>query len=329
MLMNGHRGPVLVTGGLGFIGSNLVLALARAGAKVRIVDHSWPRSDDPLGEGGRVEFTKADIRDLAAIRDAVRGCSVVFNLAGRSGSLSSNSSPFDDLDINARGQLTLLEAVRESAPDAKVVFASSRLVYAPGQPTPVSESAPTRPISIYGIHKLAGEHYHLLYERMYGIRTTVLRITNPYGPHQRPEQSRYGIVNWFIQQALRGHELKVYGDGRQLRDYVHIDDVVRALIASGEEGTVTGTILNVGSGIPVSFKEMAELIVECAQSGSVRSVDWPQSAAKVETGDFFADIRLIEQSLGWQPIVQLKDGIANTIEKYRHQSESTSPALAP
>jgi UDP-glucose 4-epimerase len=253
----------------------------------------------------------------------------VFNLAGRSGSISSNSSPFDDLDINARGQLTLLEAVRESAPDAKIVFASSRLVYAPGLQTPVGESAPTKPISIYGIHKLAGEHYHLLYERMYGIRTAVLRITNPYGPHQRPEQNRYGIINWFIQQALRGQELNVYGDGHQLRDYVHIEDVVRALMSAGERETADGTILNIGSGTPVSFRQMADLIVECAASGSVRSIDWPANAAKVETGDFYADIRLVERTLGWQPTVRLRDGISDTITRYKHQNESTASVLAP
>jgi UDP-glucose 4-epimerase len=328
--MTGYRErPVLVTGGLGFIGSNLVLTLARAGARVRIVDHSWPRSDDPLGQDGRIELTKADIRDLAALKDAVRGCSVVFNLAGRSGSVSSNSSPFDDLDINARGQLTLLEAVRESAPQAKVIFASSRLVYAPGLQSPVSEDAPTKPISIYGIHKLAGENYHLLYERMYGIRTAVLRITNPYGPHQRPEQNRYGIINWFIQQALRGQELNVYGDGHQLRDYVHIEDVVRALMSAGERETADGTILNIGSGTPVSFRQMADLIVECAASGSVRSIDWPANAAKVETGDFYADIRLVERTLGWQPTVRLRDGISDTITRYKHQNESTASVLAP
>lgn len=308
---------VLVTGGHGFIGSNLVLALVEAGAQVRILDHSWPRTDEEPIHSESVEFLRADIRDATAVTEALRRCSVVFNLAGRSGSVASNSSPFEDLDINARGHLTLLEAAREVAPGCKVVFASSRLVYAPTQDLPVGESAATQPISIYGIHKLAGEHYHLLYQRMHGIRATVLRITNPYGPHQRPDQNRYGIVNWFIQEALRGQALTVYGEGEQLRDYIHINDVVRALMTAGVHEEADGKVFNVGGGRPVSFKEMAELVVARAGSGSVRRVEWPQTAAQVETGDFCADIARIDQVLGWRPTVRLEDGIDETIRKYR------------
>jgi UDP-glucose 4-epimerase len=308
---------VLVTGGLGFMGSNLVLALVGAGARVRIIDHSWPRGDELPVDSGSVEYVKADIRDADAVAEAMRGCSVVFNLAARSGSASSNSSPLDDLDVNARGHLTLLEGAREVAPGAKIVFASSRLVYTPALQLPVCESAPTTPISIYGIHKLAAEHYHLLYQRMYGLRATVLRITNPYGPHQRLEQNRYGIVNWLILQAVRGLDLTVYGDGGQLRDYVHVDDVVRAFMVAGEHEAADGKVFNVGSGRPVSFKEMADLVVAQAQSGSVRLIDWPEAAAQVETGDFCADITLIDQSLGWRPVIGLEAGIADTIRNYR------------
>lgn len=305
------------------MGSNLVAKLVAADAEVRVVDHSWPRSDDRISKSQRVENVKADIRDPAAMQDVVRGCEVVFNLAGRSGSIASNISPFEDLDINGRGQLVLLEAVRKARPDAKVVFASSRLVYAPGLPLPVAEDAPTGPISIYGIHKLAGELYHLLYQRSFGIRTTVLRITNPYGPHQRPEQNRYGIVNWFIQEALRGHELTVYGQGEQLRDYVHVDDVVDALMAAGVCADADGLVMNVGSGIPTSFKQMADLIVAHAHGGIVASVPWPTSATKVETGDFCADITRIGDLVGWRARTTLEDGIRQTVEAYRRLAEET------
>jgi nucleoside-diphosphate-sugar epimerase len=309
--------PVLVTGGLGFIGSNLVASLLLEGAKIRVLDHSWPRADSGF-DADRIEYIRADIRDPVTARDAVDGCAVVFNLAGRSGSVASNASPLEDLDINCRGHLNLLEACRETNPGVKVVFPSSRLVYAPTDHLPVSESAPKGPLSIYGIHKLAAENYHLLYDRMHHIRATILRITNPYGPHQRRAQDRYGIINWFIQQALNNLDLTVYGDGHQLRDYVHIDDVIRALMMAGESSAAEGKILNVGSGHAISFTHMAELVLERAQAGRVRFVEWPSEAANVETGDFAADISLISQVLGWKPEVDFQDGIDGAIRAYRN-----------
>jgi nucleoside-diphosphate-sugar epimerase len=307
---------VLVTGGLGFIGSNLVLRLLNSGARVRVMDHSWPGAGSTALDRGTIEFLRADVRDATALQEAVHGCSVLFNLAGRSGSAASNSSPLEDLDINARGHLTILEACRQFAPELKVVFPSSRLVYAPTTQLPVAESAVIGPLSIYGIHKLVGEHYHLLYGRIHGIRSTVLRITNPYGPHQRRDQSRYGIINWFIHRALSGQDLPIYGDGSQLRDYVHVDDVVHALMTAGRSEQADGRIFNVGGGHPVAFKDMAELVIAHTHSGCIRFVEWPQDAASVETGDFVADIGLIERVLGWAPTVGLELGIEDTIRKY-------------
>jgi len=226
---------VLITGGTGFIGLNLAAALREAGAEVRTLSRSAVISPPPLaGEGtvGEVHF-QGDLRDRALVEKAVAGSSVIFNLAAHSGSVSSNTEPFEDLDVNLRGNLTLLEACRRLADPPAVVFASSRLVYRPATQMPVSESWLTGPLSLYGVHKLAGEHYHLLYEHLYGLRTVVLRITNPYGHVQGPAESRYGIINWFIHLALTDKVLPIYGEGQQLRDYVTVDDVVRSFLTAG------------------------------------------------------------------------------------------------
>jgi UDP-glucose 4-epimerase len=313
-----HRRRVLVTGGLGFIGLNLVAALKRAGAQVSILGHSWPV--DAAGLRGLLDgvaFQEGDIRDQAAMTRAVTGREVIFNLAGRSGSSSSNSSPFEDLDVNARGQLTLLEVCRQWSPDARIVFASSRLVYAPNPNNPVPEDAPLGPISMYGTHKLTAENYHLVYAHVHGLRTSVLRMTNPYGPLQRPDRSRYGIINWFIQLAVEGRPLPIYGDGAQIRDYVHVDDVVAALLLAGADPAADGRVFNVGSGQGVAFRQMAEIVVAAVGHGSLQTLPWPADVARVETGDFVADITAIRQVLGWSPRRRLSEGIVGVVEELR------------
>jgi UDP-glucose 4-epimerase len=308
---------VLITGGLGFMGFNMVRALEARNARVTVLSRSWP----PLPESvestlSGVTFFKGDIRDRVVTDEAVTGCDVIFHLAGKSGPVASNASPMDDLDINSRGTLTLLESCRRLNPKVKVVFPSSRLVYGAAARLPVSEDEATAPLSIYGIHKLAAEQYLLLYERLYGLRATILRITNPYGPFQRPEQNRYGIVNWFIHEALHDRTLTVYGEGAQLRDYVHVDDVVEAMLTAGLAPEADGKIFNVGSGGGVSFLEMAEHIIQAAGHGRLEHVEWPADAALVETGDFVADISRIAECLGWKPRIPLNAGIEDVIDRY-------------
>ena len=318
-----YRGRrVLITGGTGFIGSNLVAELLADGAEVAVLARS------PLPErGGRAELLRrvwhfrGDVREPLLVREAVAGREVIFNLAGHSGSVSSNDEPFDDLDMNLRGQLVLLEACRRlPAPLPRVVFASSRLVYRPGVPLPVAEDAPTGPISLYGVHKLAGENYHLLYRHLYGMPAAVLRITNPYGHFQREEQDRYGIVNWFIHLAVAGRDLPVFGDGRQVRDYVHVDDVVSALLAAGSESAADGQLLNIGGGSGTPFADMAAAVVAEAGSGRVVHQPWPEQAAKVETGDFVADIGRAAEVLGWRPRIGLADGLRRVVAQYRKEA---------
>lgn len=316
---------VLVTGGLGFMGLNLVRRLLDAGVRLRVLSRSWPPilgSVESVLDGAA--FFHGDIRDETVVSDAVEGCDVIFHLAGKSGPAASNASPLEDLDVNSRGLLTLLDACRRLAPRAKVVFPSSRLVYGAHAPQPTPETAPAEPTSIYGVHKWAGEQYLRLHERLYGIRTSILRITNPYGPFQRPEQKSYGVVNWFLHQAMHNQPLTVFGKGAQLRDYIHIDDVVDALLAAGGDDRADGKVFNVGSGRGVSFVHMAEVIVRAAGRGSIKHVEWPADQAVVETGDFVADTSLIESTLGWKARIPFELGIQDVVSKYRRWESSGS-----
>ena len=313
---------VLVTGGLGFIGLNLVRSLVAAGAAVRVLSRSWsPRDPEVESVLESVALHKGDIRDEAVVRSSVRGSSVIFHCAGKSGPSASNRSPLEDLDVNVRGQLMLLEACRELNPSVRIVFPSSRLVYSAGSALPVAEDAPTVPASVYGVHKLAAERHLLLYRRLYGLQATVLRITNPYGPFQRAEQSGYGVINWFIHRALHGEQLSVYGAGDQLRDYVHIDDVVEAMLLAGLTAEADGAVLNVASGKGVTFRQMAELVVATTGAGTVVEVPWPDDARRVETGNFVADIARARQVLGWTPRTAFGDGVTAVVDRYR----ATSP----
>jgi UDP-glucose 4-epimerase len=315
--------PVLVTGGLGFIGFNLVRALQAAGAQLGVLSRSWPpRPGSVESILGGVSFFKGDIRDSALVDEAVTGRDVIFHLAGKSGPVASNASPLEDLDVNSRGMLTLLESCRTLNPGAKIVFPSSRLVYGANTEMPATEAAPTAPLSIYGIHKRAAEEYLLLYQRLHGMRATILRITNPYGPFQRPDQNRYGIINWFIHEAMHDRPLTVYGKGAQLRDYIHVDDAVDAMLTAGLAPEAEGMIFNVGSGRGVSFLEMAEHVIRSAGRGRVKHIEWPSDAALVETGDFIADISLIAERLGWKPAVRLEAGIEDVIARYGKIFES-------
>jgi UDP-glucose 4-epimerase len=307
---------VLVTGGLGFMGSNLVRALQAGNAHLSVLSRSWPPRPESVEALGEPTFFKGDIRDPAVVDEAVAGCDLIFHLAGKSGPVASNASPLDDLDVNSRGMLTLLESCRRVNAGAKIVLPSSRLVYGANAELPATEAAPTAPLSVYGIHKLAAEQYLLLYQRLHGLRASILRITNPYGPFQRPEQNRYGIVNWFIQEAMHDRPLPVYWQGNQLRDYIHIDDVVEAMLTAGLAPEADGRIFNVGSGRGVSFLEMAGHIIRAAGRGRVEHVDWPAEAALVETGDFVADTSLIGDCLGWKARIPFESGIEDVIARY-------------
>ena len=314
--------PVLVIGGLGFIGGRLSSALASAGARVTVVTpsrlkHQGAALDlESLG----VRVLEGDIRDRPAMEASVRTQDVIFNLAGQSGAVRSMEEPWEDLDVNGRGMLTLVEAVRRQNPGARVVFAGSRLEYGRTGSSPVSETRATDPLCVHAIHKLVAEQYLQLYKRLFDLSYAVARITNPYGPGQPRSRTAYGVVNRLIHLALSGDVLPIYGDGRQLRDYIYIDDVVDALLALGDPDRVAPAahdVYNVGTSVGTSIADMAASIVAAAGGGRIGRVDWPPLAEQIETGDFVADISRIRADLGWSPHVGLEEGLRRTVAFYR------------
>jgi nucleoside-diphosphate-sugar epimerase len=313
---------VLVIGGLGFIGGRLVDVLAARGARVTVVTPSRDRHHEAAldHEARGVRVIDGDVRDSAAMESAVRGQHVVFNLAGQSGAVRSMEQPWADLDVNGRGMLTLVEALRRENREARVVFTGSRLEYGRVGPDPVAETHDVDPLCVHAIHKLMAEQYLRLYERLYGISYAVARVTNPYGPGQPRSRIDYGVVNRLIHLALAGETLPIYGDGGQRRDYIYIDDVVEALLALGSaEGPslAASGIYNVGTGIGTSIADMATAITRTAGGGRLRFVPWPQLAEQIETGDFVADITRIRAELRWQPAVALEEGLRRTVAFYR------------
>ncbi len=321
-----YRGRrVLLLGGLGLIGSTLAHRLVGLGARVTIVDALFPQYGGNLknleGIEDRVTLHVGDIRDETLMRAVVPGQECVVNLAAQVSYTDSVFDPLLDLDINCRGHLLLLELCRHLNPDSKVLFAGSRLQFGRIERIPVGEDHPQLPLMPYGIHKMAAEKYCQMYHRTHGLRTTVLRLANPYGPRQQMKHSKYGIVNWFIRLAMEGGTIKVFGDGRQVRDYVFVDDVATAFLLAGSLGEADGEVFNVGSGTPTSFRGMAEAVIRIVGKGRIEFVPWPPDYTNIETGDYVTDITRIKRLLGWAPRTSLADGIAETHRYYeRHRA---------
>jgi UDP-glucose 4-epimerase len=322
--MNDHSNfysgkSVLVTGGLGFIGLNISQRLLELGANVTVLDNFMPTGiSRQLAELlGQIKVAIADIRDEEKVERVVRDQEVIFNLAGKSGAADSNKTPLNDLDINCRGQLNLLEACRVFNPGVAMVFPSSRLVYGKPRYLPVDEKHPLDPESIYAAHKLAVENYHLIYGRLYGLKATVLRISNPYGPFQAGEGRAYGIANAFIQAAVSGRPITLFGDGSQRRDYLYIDDLVDALLRAACLPESRGRVYNIGDGQGTSLLELAEMAVREAGRGEIIRVPWPEEYRAIETGDYLSDISLARSELGWSPVTAIREGIARTVVSYQ------------
>lgn len=318
--MTGYRGArVVVIGGLGFLGTAVTARLLDLGASVTVVARARARHAGAIAglERRGVRIVEADVRDGAAMTRAVGSAAVVFNLAGRSGAARSVEDPSADLDVNVRGMLVLLEALRHANPGAALVFPGSRLQYGRPAAVPVPETAPLHARCPHALHKTAAEGYARVYGRLFGLRAAAARITNPYGPGQPRGRSSYGVINHLIHRAVAGEPLRIYGDGRQLRDYVHVDDVAAALLRLGEAATPECRAYNVGSGLGTPLVEAARLVLEAAGGGRIEHVEWPPLDARIETGDFIADISRIRAELGWTPAVGLRDGIERTVAHYR------------
>ena len=312
---------ILITGGLGFIGSNLAERLVDLNSKVIILDALLPMYGGNLFNieniKDKVKFVKGDIRDKELVLSLVEGVDIIFNLAAQVSYIDSLNIPYDDLDINCRGHLNIFEACKERNRNVKVIFSSSRLVYGKITRNPVDEEHQTRPLSLYAAHKLAVERYCQIYQDAYSINTVVFRITNPYGIRQQMKHSKYSILGWFLRLAMENRTIKIYGDGKQLRDYIFIEDIVNAFLRAGASENTNGQIFNLGYGRSIAFNEMIKLIVEIVGSGSYEYVDWPDNYERVETGDFQTDISKIKRYLGWEPKVSIGDGIRRTYEYYR------------
>lgn len=316
--------PVLVIGGLGFIGGNLTARLVEQGARVTVLTPSRERHADQVRvfQGQGVNVVEGDLRDRALMTRLVNGPSLVFNLSGQSGAVRSMEDPWTDLDVNCRGTLVMLEALREVNPHAKIVVAGSRLEYGRPVAVPVHEDAPGDPLCLHAIHKRTVEQYLRLYSRLFGLRYSIVRVTNPYGPGQPAGRTAYGVINRLVHLALAGETLPIYGDGTQLRDYIHVDDVVGALLAVAQSPTADGRVYNVGSGTGTRMVDLARMLVEIAGGGRVEHVEWPALAAQIETGDFVADITRASRELGWAPSILLRPGLQQTVAHYRARVES-------
>jgi UDP-glucose 4-epimerase len=310
---------VLVTGGLGFIGINICLRLLDLGAEVTAMDHFV--QPEPAGvlpsKRPRLRVALADIRDKDKVEQAVIGQEVIFNLAGKSGAADSNKTPQDDLDVNCRGHMNVLEACRSVNPRVTIVFPSSRLVYGKPRYLPVDEHHPLQSESIYAANKLAAENYHLIFGTLCGMKITVLRISNPYGPMQPKRTRGYGIANRFIQAAAAGEKLTVFGDGEQRRDYLYIDDLVDALLRSAWSEAARNKIYNIGTRDATSLLEFAELAIAEAGRGEIVRVPWPEDCRVIETGDYWSEISLAERELGWKPLTGIRAGIASSVAFYQ------------
>jgi UDP-glucose 4-epimerase len=330
-----YRGRrVMITGGLGFIGSNLARRLADLGADILLVDSLIPDYGGNLfniaGIEHRVRVNIADIRQASTMNYLVRDREIIFNIAGQVSHIDSMRDPHTDLEINCRSQLTLLEACRHHNPDARLVYASTRQIYGKPQFLPVTEQHLVRPTDVNGINKAAGEYYHLVYNNVFGIRASALRLTNVYGPRQLLKHNRQGFIAWFIRLALEDQQISIFGDGSQVRDFVYVDDAVEAFLVAGASEACQGEVFNVGGDEQIAHRDLVKLLIDVAGAGRYQFVDWPADKKAIDIGSFYADSTRFRRATGWAPQVGLREGLTRTLAFYRehirHYVEHPLPA---
>ncbi len=313
---------VLITGGLGFIGSNLARGLLALGAKVSVVDSLVPEyggnRHNLAGLAGRVRVHIADVRDWPRLPQLVSGQDFLFNLAGQTSHMDSMTDPQTDLDINCRAQLAILEACRRHNPAIRIVFASTRQIYGRPDYLPVDEKHPLRPVDVNGINKLAGESFHLLYSQIHGVRATALRLTNTIGPRMRIKDARQTFVGVWIRRLFEGEPLEVWG-GNQRRDFTYVDDAVEAFLIAAARPEAEGRVFNLGGPPPVTLQRLAELLIEVHGEGAFVVRSFPSDRKRIDIGDYYADDRLIGRALGWKPRTDLRTALAQTVAFYRRE----------
>ena len=317
-LFAGRR--VLITGGLGFIGSNLARRLVELGAQVLLVDSLIPEYGGNLfnieGIQRRVRVNISDVRDHHSMRNLVQDQDFLFNLAGQTSHMDSVRDPDTDLEINCRAQLSILEACRANNPDIKVVFASTRQIYGKPRYLPVDEQHLLAPVDVNGINKMAGEWYHILYNQLYDIRSTALRLTNTYGPRMRVKDARQTFLGVWVRLAVEGEPFEVW-EGTQLRDFTYVEDAVEAFLLAALSDLANGNVYNLGGAEVVSLEELARLVVDVNQGGTFRVEAFPQDRKRIDIGDYYADDKKIRTTLGWQPRIDLREGLSRTVAFYR------------
>jgi UDP-glucose 4-epimerase len=315
----------LVTGGLGFVGSNVALALAAARAEVTVVDSLVPthgaNRHNLDGAARPIEVIEADVGDADAVRDAAARAELVFNLAGQVSHVDSMTRPLFDLDVNFRSQIAFLETLRAVNSEALVVYTSTRQIFGHPRYLPVDEDHPVSPVDVNGITKWAAEQLHLLYAGLYSVDATSVRLTNVYGPRQRLTGDLQGFLPIFVRRALAGEPITVFGDGSQERDCLYVDDVVECLLLAATSPDAPGEVFNVGNDERRSLREIAETVVAVAGSGSVESVPWPKDRDAIDIGSYYGNSAKAKRLLGWEPRTLFADGIRKTIDYYRARRE--------
>jgi len=311
---------VLITGGMGFIGSNLAIRLSDLGANVTVLDSLTPEyGGNPANLADyedKIRINISDVRDVHSLRYLVQGQEFLFNLAGQTSHLDSMQDPYTDLEINCRAQLSILETCRSHNPQLRLVFASTRQLYGRPDYLPVDEKHPLRPVDVNGINKLSGEFYHLLYQQVYGIPTTVLRLTNTFGPRMRIRDAQQTFVGIWIRRVLEDQPFEVWG-GEQMRDFTYVDDCVDALLLAATHPEAVGKCFNLGGTQPISLTQLAETLVHVAGKGSFVRREFPLDRKKIDIGDYYSDDTLIRSSLGWEPHINLADALRRTLQYYQ------------
>jgi UDP-glucose 4-epimerase len=316
---------VLITGGAGFIGSNLAIKLCELGAKVLVVDSLIEDYGgnlfnlEPVKD--KIKLNVADVRTYPTMLYLVKGQDYIFNLAGQVSHIDSMLDPWEDLEINCKSQLTILEACKKNNKDVKIVYAGTRQQYGKPNYLPVDEDHIVHPTDVNGINKMAGEWYHILYNNVYGIRASSLRLVNTYGPRQLLKHNRQGFIGWFINLILKDKKIELFGGGSQMRDFNYVDDTVDAFLIAGADDRSNGNFYNLGGQSPTSLKELVKLMIDIAGCGCYEEIPFPKERKKIDIGDFYSDYSKIRNELGWEPKISIREGLQKTFEYYKKHKQ--------